>query len=195
MSRNRALKEVDQATVALRADIERRELVEAELRKREEELNLMALTDSLTGLANHRAFMDMLDQSHSRALRHGTGLHVLFGDVDHFKSINDTYGHAAGDSVLCQVAARLLEHFRAEDTVGRLGGDEFAIICENVTPDTQGMVERLRDVLAMPYIVDEQLILATVSVGLASSQQGDSCAHLLERADITMYRSKTTRRA
>ena len=164
------------------------ERLENELRLRE-----MALTDSLTGLANRRAFLDQLDQAHSRAVRQGTRLAVLYGDIDHFKAINDTYGHAAGDAVLSQVSDRLRSHFRTEDTVGRLGGDEFAVICEDFTPDSDGLVERLRDVLAAPYTFRDQPILATVSVGLASPLAGESSAHLLERADSTMYRAKAAR--
>jgi diguanylate cyclase (GGDEF)-like protein len=194
-SRDRALTRVGKATADLRADIDRREQVEARLREREAQLNRMALTDSLTGLANHRAFMDQLDRAHSRALRHGTELHVLFGDVDRFKTINDTYGHAVGDSILRQVADRLRHHSRAEDTIGRLGGDEFAIICENVTADTQAMTGRLSELLAMPYTVGDHLIAASVSVGLATPTQGESSAQLLARADTTMYQAKAAHRS
>jgi diguanylate cyclase (GGDEF)-like protein len=192
-SRNRALTRVDNATAALRADIERREQVEAALREREEQLHVMALTDSLTGLANRRAFMDQLDQSHARAARHLSPVCVLFGDVDQFKAINDTYGHAAGDAVLGQVADRLRGHFRVGDTVGRLGGDEFAVICEDGSSFTQVLLDRLRDVLSAPYSFRGESILATVSVGMASPQPGETSAQLLERADTTMYLAKKRR--
>ncbi len=118
---------------------------------------------------------------------------MLFSDVDHFKAINDTYGHAAGDAVLRQVAARLRAHFRTEDTVGRLGGDEFAVICEDFTTDPEGMVERLRVVLAAPYSFRDQPIRASVSVGLATPAAGESSEQLLERADSTMYQAKAAR--
>jgi diguanylate cyclase (GGDEF)-like protein len=192
-SRNRAWTKVDKATAELRADIERRELIETALRQREDELQEMALTDSLTGLANHRAFLDRLEQAHARALRQKTHLAVVYGDVDRFKAINDTYGHAAGDAVLRQVAARLRAHFRTEDTVGRLGGDEFAVICENFTSEPAGLIKRLRATLAAPYCVRDQPIHATVSVGLASAQAGESSERLLERADQTMYVAKGAR--
>jgi len=100
-----------------------------------QDLRVMALTDSLTGLANRRAFMVQLDQSHARAVRQNSPVCVLFCDVDRFKTINDTYGHAAGDALLEEVATRLQHPFRTEDTVGRLGGDEFAVICENGPAD------------------------------------------------------------
>lgn len=189
-SRSRALAKVARATTALRADITRREEVEAALRVRERELQLMALTDSLTGLANRRAFMNRLDQSHAQAIRHDSPICVLFCDVDHFKTINDTYGHAAGDDVLREVAIRLQGHFRAEDTVGRLGGDEFAVICENGAGFTETLLDRLRDTLAIPYSVDGDLIAATVSIGLASFHHGETSTQLLERADSTMYHAK-----
>jgi len=192
-SRQRALAKVDRATEALRADIERRELVEAALRQREEELHVMALTDSLTGVANRRAFMDLLDQSHARALRHNSRVRVLFCDIDDFKNINDTFGHAAGDAVLVSVATRLVQQFRTEDTVGRLGGDEFAIICEDGLPFDDALLDRLRDVLAVPHTIGGELIEATVSVGLASPRDGETSAQLLERADSTMYLAKAAR--
>lgn len=191
-SRNRALAKVERATTALRADIERRELVEATLRAREDELHLMALTDALTGLANRRAFMDQLEQAHARAVRDNSPVCVLFCDVDHFKAINDTYGHAAGDQVLREVAGRLRQHFRTEDVVGRLGGDEFAVICENGSASTELLLGRLREVLSAPYDVHGQLISASVSVGMASPQYGETSAQLLERADSAMYLLKAS---
>jgi diguanylate cyclase (GGDEF)-like protein len=192
-SRNRALVQVENATTALRADIERREQVEAALREREEELRVLALTDSLTGLANRRAFMDMLEQAHARSLRHHERLCVLFCDIDDFKTINDTYGHAAGDAVLREVATRLLQHFRTEDTVGRLGGDEFAVICEDGSAFDEVLLDRLRNVLAVPYAVGDRLVSASVSVGMATPMEGETSAQLLERADTTMYLAKAKR--
>jgi diguanylate cyclase (GGDEF)-like protein len=194
-SRSRALARVDSATAALRADITRRELVEAALLDREEELHTMALTDSLTGLANRRAFMDQLEQSHARACRHSSPVWVLFFDVDHFKTINDTYGHAAGDTVLKEVAARLRDQFRTEDTVGRLGGDEFAIVCEDESATTEVLLDRARDALAAPYILPGgDLIAVTVSIGIASHREGENTSEMLERADGAMYQAKATRR-
>jgi diguanylate cyclase (GGDEF)-like protein/PAS domain S-box-containing protein len=161
----------------------------------ERQLQTMALTDPLTGLANRRAFMDNLDQAHARAKRHGTRLAVLYADVDHYKSINDTYGHAAGDAILTQMAERLRGHFRTEDTIGRLGGDEYAVVCEDFTTPAESLVERLRVVLAMPYNFRGQPIPATVSVGMASPQDEETAEHLLERADSIMYRAKAVNHA
>ena len=160
----------------------------------EQQLHDLALTDALTGLANRRAFLDRLDQAHARARRHKTRLAVVYADVDHFKSINDTYGHAAGDAILCQVAERLRSQFRTEDTIGRLGGDEFAVVCEDLvtTPDTLG--RRIHEALASPYSFRGEPILATVSIGVAVPQAEESTEHLLERADSTMYRAKAADR-
>jgi diguanylate cyclase (GGDEF)-like protein/PAS domain S-box-containing protein len=160
----------------------------------EQQLHDLALTDALTGLANRRAFLDRLDQAHSRARRQGTRLAVVYADVDHFKDINDTYGHAAGDSLLRQVADRLRAQFRTEDTIGRLGGDEFAVVCEDLatTPETLGA--RIHDALAVPYSFRGEPILATVSVGVAVPQADETTEHLLERADTTMYEAKATHR-
>jgi diguanylate cyclase (GGDEF)-like protein/PAS domain S-box-containing protein len=161
----------------------------------ERQLRELALTDSLTGLANRRAFMVNLEQAHARAGRHGTELAVVYADVDEFKSINDSHGHAAGDAVLVQIADRLRAHFRTEDTIGRLGGDEFAVVCEDFTTSSQGLAERLREVLAIPYTFRSQPILATVSVGLASRTDNETVEQLLERADTTMYRAKAAQRS
>jgi diguanylate cyclase (GGDEF)-like protein/PAS domain S-box-containing protein len=156
----------------------------------ERQLQELALTDSLTGLTNRRAFLVNLEQAHARACRHQTELIVLYADIDGFKSINDTYGHTAGDAVLVQVADRLRAQFRTEDTIGRLGGDEFAVICEDFTSNPQKLVGRLHEALASPYFFRDRPIQATVSVGLASRRENESVEHLLERADMTMYRAK-----
>ena len=95
--------------------------------------------------------------------------------------------------MLCEVAARLRLHFRAQDTVGRLGGDEFAVILEDGSAFTEVLLGRLRDVLGVPYTIAGQLIAATVSVGMASPREGETSAQLLERADSTMYLAKAER--
>jgi diguanylate cyclase (GGDEF)-like protein/PAS domain S-box-containing protein len=160
----------------------------------EQQLQEMALTDSLTGLANHRAFLERLNQAHARARRLNIPLVVLYADVDHFKHINDTHGHAAGDAILRDVADRLRAHFRTEDTVGRLGGDEFAVVCEDFSGDLQNLTERLHDLLAAPYSFRGEPILATVSIGHATVTTHDSAQHLLERADASMYLAKAANR-
>jgi diguanylate cyclase (GGDEF)-like protein/PAS domain S-box-containing protein len=162
--------------------------------EREQQLTDLALTDPLTGLANRRAFLDRLDQAHARARRHGSALGVLYADVDHFKTINDTYGHAAGDDILCEVAERMRLLFRAEDTIGRLGGDEFAVVCEDFEGAFEELTERVRQALAVPYSFRDRSISATVSIGLAVPLASDTTEHLLERADTSMYEAKATQR-
>jgi diguanylate cyclase (GGDEF)-like protein/PAS domain S-box-containing protein len=156
----------------------------------ERQLHELALTDSLTGLANRRSFLDQLERAHARHRRRETELAVIYADIDHFKAINDTVGHAGGDAVLRQVADRLRAHFRTEDTVGRLGGDEFAVIFEAGASQIPGLLDRLREALAAPYAYGEVSIAATVSVGSASPQDDESPEYLLERADRTMYMAK-----
>jgi len=160
----------------------------------EQQLTDLALTDPLTGLANRRAFLDRLDQAHARARRHGSALGVLYADVDRFKAINDTYGHAAGDAILRDVAERMRILFRTEDTIGRLGGDEFAVVCEDFEGAFEELTERVRQALAVPYSFRDQSIPATVSIGLAVPSATDTTEHLLERADTSMYKAKATQR-
>jgi diguanylate cyclase (GGDEF)-like protein/PAS domain S-box-containing protein len=160
----------------------------------EQQLKEMALIDSLTGLANHRAFVERLNQAHARGRRLNHAVVVLYADVDHFKQINDTHGHAAGDAILRDVADRLRARFRTDDTIARLGGDEFAVVCEDFSGDLQNLTERLHDVLAAPYSFRGDPILATVSIGHAASDAHDSAQHLLERADASMYLAKAASR-
>jgi diguanylate cyclase (GGDEF)-like protein/PAS domain S-box-containing protein len=160
----------------------------------ENQLSDLALTDSLTGLANRRAFLDRLDQAHARSRRHRTRLAVLYADVDQFKGINDTYGHAAGDAILRDVGDRLRALFRTEDTIGRLGGDEFAIVCEDFDNSFDDLRDRVRQALAVPYLFRGQPILATVSVGVAIPSISETAAQLLERADSLMYEAKAAHR-
>jgi diguanylate cyclase (GGDEF)-like protein/PAS domain S-box-containing protein len=161
---------------------------------RDQQLTDLALTDSLTGLANRRAFLDRLDQAHSRSRRHGSSLAVLYADVDQFKAINDSYGHAAGDAILCEVAVRMRAMFRTEDTIGRLGGDEFAVVCEDFNGSPGDLSTRVGLALAEPYSFRGQPILATVSVGIAIPDHSDTSEHLLERADGSMYAAKSAQR-
>jgi diguanylate cyclase (GGDEF)-like protein/PAS domain S-box-containing protein len=160
----------------------------------ERQLHDLALTDPLTGLWNRRAFTDRLAQAHARATRHAGTVGVLFADVDAFKAINDTYGHAAGDEILVQIAHRLQDQFRGEDTVGRFGGDEFAVVCEGISAqDGSALARRVQLALADPYLVRDQTIPASVSVGIAISRGEHSTEELLEQADVAMYEAKAAR--
>lgn len=158
-------------------------------------LRTIALTDPLTGLANRRAALDRLDQALARSARHQDPVAVLFIDVDHFKTVNDTRGHAAGDAVLTVVADRLRGMLRTEDTLARLGGDEFLVICEDLVEpvDAGVLAERTRAVLAEPYLVEGELLAVTASVGVALSTPTSTAASVLERADSAMYTAKAAR--
>jgi diguanylate cyclase (GGDEF)-like protein/PAS domain S-box-containing protein len=166
----------------------------AERLEHEQQLQALALTDFLTGLANRRAFLERLEQTHARARRRGVPVVVLYADIDHFKRINDTYGHAAGDAILQEVADRLRATFRTEDTIGRLGGDEFAVVCEDFDGEPDELTERLTVFLAVPYTYRGDSIRTKVSIGYATSGSDDSPQRLLERADATMYQVKAAHR-
>jgi diguanylate cyclase (GGDEF)-like protein/PAS domain S-box-containing protein len=158
-------------------------------------LRTIALTDSLTGLANRRAAVARMEQALARAHRHNTPMAALFIDVDHFKAINDQYGHAAGDGVLIDIGKRLRATFRVEDTLARIGGDEFLVVCEDLSglPDAAALVERTRRVLAQPYLINGNPVAVTASVGLSRSDANTTVERLLDLADAQMYDAKAVR--
>lgn len=153
-----------------------------------------AFHDPLTGLVNRAAFNDRVAQALTRVERKDSTLAVLFLDLDNFKTINDRWGHAAGDHVLITVAERLRECLRTTDAAARLGGDEFAILVEDI-PDTAAAVqvaERVLDVLHQPLALEGQELYLGVSVGIAWSYEGQSVTDLLRHADSAMYSVKHT---
>jgi len=157
-----------------------------------------ATHDALTGLPNRALILDQLKRSLSRQLRReGERTAVFFIDLDGFKSVNDTLGHAAGDRVLRQVAQRLLTVIRPHDTLGRLGGDEFVIICEALTEEHPVTViaERLASALRPHVELDGEQFLVTASVGIALAEGPETPNALIEQADAAMYRSKELGRA
>ena len=161
----------------------------------ERQLHEQAMSDSLTGLANRRVAVDRLTQALSRAQRMPTSVAVVFIDIDHFKAINDGFGHAAGDAVLVAVADRLRTTYRNEDTVARLGGDEFLVICEDMTDleAVEAIVARTRTALAVPYVVGDLLVPGSASVGVTTAAAGETPETVLARADRQMYNAKATR--
>jgi diguanylate cyclase (GGDEF)-like protein len=159
----------------------------------EQELFRLATHDSLTGLANRALLLDRLDAVRRRRSRQQSPLTVLFLDLDRFKEVNDTHGHAAGDSVLRAVATALTSTFRPADTVARVGGDEFVIMCED-TPLDEGAslarraLEAVRSrVQALPYTAAAEV---TASVGAVSAVTGEEAESLIGRADAAMYAAK-----
>jgi diguanylate cyclase (GGDEF)-like protein len=155
------------------------------------ELHHMALHDSLTGLPNRALILDRIDQMLARSRREHTLVAVLFLDLDDFKDVNDTYGHAAGDQLLAGVAARLVSAIRQEDTVGRLGGDEFVVLAEgaSLAAGAEMVAERILDVLASPFEIGGAPLSMTASIGIAEGRRA-SPDELLRDADIALYQAK-----
>ena len=161
--------------------------------ERTEELHHMALHDPLTDLPNRALILDRIHQMLARSRREHTPVAVLFLDLDNFKDVNDTLGHAVGDKLLSGVAARLTSAIRQEDTVGRLGGDEFVVLAEgaSLAAGAEMVAERILDVLATPFeIVGLQSPLSvTASIGIAEGSR-TTPDELLRDADIALYQAK-----
>jgi two-component system cell cycle response regulator len=155
-------------------------------------LTHQALTDALTGLANRRHGFAELDRLVAAAQRHGRSLCVLMADLDHFKTLNDTYGHDAGDACLREAARRLGGAVRTSDLAVRWGGEEFVVLM----PDAEGakaaeVAERIRsDVADPPFFAGQDEIHVTMSVGWAMRNDGESGADLVARADAALYEAK-----
>ena len=168
-----------------------------ELRRLEANLAAQALRDPLTGLANRRLFNELLEADLARTQRGGQPLAVAFLDLDDLKEINDTYGHDAGDKVLCAMANRLQSVVRGADVVARLGGDEFAIVYEPNDPNADNLVRRIRNALTLPIDIGNSITLdCSASIGFADTRTvGHDGARLVAAADAAMYREKRARRA
>jgi diguanylate cyclase (GGDEF)-like protein len=156
-------------------------------------LEQMALHDSMTGLPNRDLFGDRLVHAIALAKRHGWTLAVMFLDLDSFKLINDTHGHAAGDWVLKEVAKRLLQHSRDEDTVCRNGGDEFLYLLMN--PQGNANIERIASTLlktiGQPIDMGDLQPVIKASIGIAVyPDNGTTGEQLIRNADAAMYRAK-----
>ena len=163
-------------------------------RKRaEERIRHLAHFDELTGLANRNLFNECLRHAVANARRNCKPLVVLFIDLDRFKNINDTLGHAAGDLVLKEVATRLLGCLREGDTVGRLGGDEFVVLLEDMPQPMHGAVvaQKIIDAVSRPITLGAQDYHVTASIGISTCPgAGEDVLSLLKNADIAMYRAK-----
>jgi diguanylate cyclase (GGDEF)-like protein len=162
-------------------------------RKLQEHLTFKAENDSLTGLPNRALFYDRLETAMRRCRRSGKLMALLYLDIDHFKAINDSLGHAAGDELLREFGQRVLLCMRASDTVARLGGDEFTVIMENFSSpeNARRVVDKLMSVFAHPYVIAGQEITATVSVGVACFGGGEMEPDgLVKEADAALYEAK-----
>ena len=177
--------DLERATAQLKAELEQRTRVQALLAE-------AALTDALTGLVNRRAMMEMLEQAVARRRPGEAGLSVIVVDIDHFKRINDRFGHDAGDRVLCAVAARLraLTDDAHQRHVARWGGEEFLILLPG-TALTEGMreAERIRHAVAA-LDADGRGLRVTLSAGVAHLESGETLDDCLRRCDQALYRAK-----
>ncbi len=165
--------------------------VEAERR-----LDRLARFDTLTGLPNRAEFIARLESELAQNRSPGSQLGILFCDVDHFKTINDTFGHAVGDVVLATLATRISDTIRVGDTVGRMGGDEMVVLLPGVhSADEAGEIaEKIRCRAAEPIEYEGQTICPTLSIGATVSTPGESASSVTARADEAMYQAKQARR-
>ncbi|MEA2269323.1 MAG: hypothetical protein QOC64_1933 [Solirubrobacteraceae bacterium] len=160
----------------------------------EQQLAHQAFHDPVTGLANRALFGERVRHAVARARRDHIGLAVVFIDLDDFKTINDSLGHAAGDRVLCEVAMRLASSVRASDTAARFGGDEFAVLLEGVESPQEAAdtAERMMEALAQPLCVEQKELVIRSSMGI-SVVEGESAGdaeELIRNADAAMYIAK-----
>ena len=161
----------------------------SERRRLEEQLIHQAFHDPLTGLANRALFRDRVSHALALSQRRGHPITVLFLDLDDFKTVNDSLGHAEGDRLLIAAAERFLACARSADTVARLGGDEFAILIEGAD-GREGLPERLGAAMAHPFSLSGNQLRVTVSIGVASSSPDDTSDDVLRNADVAMYAAK-----
>lgn len=162
-----------------------------ELKQAHEIADMLSKTDALTGINNRRAFFERGEQIISYCERNGLPLSAIVMDVDHFKCINDTYGHHFGDITLRQIGRILENELRKSDVLGRLGGEEFAVLLPDTTlQEAQSLAEKLRQTIAATPVVDQDKQLSiTVSIGVASGPY--ELGTLLPQADAAMYQAKT----
>ena len=157
------------------------------------DLTFRAENDSLTGLPNRALFYDRLTMAMTRCRRSKNLMALLYVDIDNFKKINDSLGHAAGDDLLRSFAQRLLQCVRASDTVARLGGDEFTVILENLSSreTAQSLVDKLMAALRRPFEIGGDNIQARASIGIAYFTDEEIKADaLIKQADLALYRAK-----
>jgi len=171
------------------------------LKNVEKQLSLLVRSDALTGVANRYSFNETMPLALSRARRAMSGIALMYLDIDHFKSINDSLGHAAGDEVLKAFAQRLQQSMRATDTVARLGGDEFVIILECVgsADEPQVVARKIVSNVVRPLEVAGRTLTLTTSIGVAfrrevTSADAATAEALIGRADAALYAAKNAGR-
>ena len=171
-----------------------RQQKDTEVRKLIEELKIMSVLDPLTGLNNRRSFSHIFADELARVQRSAAPLALLFLDLDHFKAVNDTYGHHKGDEILQATASYLRNNCRPYDTPGRWGGEEFVVLLPSTTEqEATEIAERIRIDFASG-LGPSALIPVKVSVGVTQYQLDDTLDSLVDRADQALYHAKTTGR-
>ena len=162
--------------------------------KTQEELDYLATHDNLTELPNRHHFQTLFNQALTRAQTKSGKFTVLFIDIDHFKSINDSYGHYTGDALLYQVSGRLKKNLRSNDTIARVGGDEFVILLEHMQDGDDFIdefVNRLHRAFSTSFHLNKHTLTVTLSMGISVyPDDGESKNILLKKADIALYRAK-----
>lgn len=165
----------------------------SERKKTEQRIRHMAQHDALTGLPNRALFSDRLQRAIANAVRDQTSLALMFIDLDKFKPVNDTHGHAVGDLLLQEAAQRMLQCVRDSDTVARIGGDEFVVLLRGATgvPETLAVAEKIRSVLVRPFLLQAYSLQISCSIGIALfPEHGQDDITLAKNADLAMYQAK-----
>ncbi|MEO6154321.1 MAG: sensor domain-containing diguanylate cyclase, partial [Thermomonas sp.] len=188
----RPLPGVNGGVILTSRDVTARIAAEQELAESRDALEKLVRIDSLTGLANRRQLDERLAIAITRARRHRQPLALMYLDIDHFKQVNDTLGHAAGDAVLRGFAQRLISNVRASDLVARLGGDEFVILVEDAgLPGSAEVIARkLIAAMAIPIDADGTPVASTTSIGIAFSSNAPDSEALMAGADAALYSAK-----
>jgi len=156
------------------------------------ELTHQAFHDTLTGLANRALFLDRVTHALVLARRHSRTIAVIFLDLDNFKTVNDSLGHAQGDMLLIHTSERMQTAVRTADTIARFGGDEFAILIEDASDNDAAMtvVERMLELMRHPFHLDGKEVYASASIGIAVADANHTASDLLRNADMAMYIAK-----
>jgi diguanylate cyclase (GGDEF)-like protein len=165
-----------------------------ELKISHQKLHQLATHDCLTGLPNRQLFEEIALKYLSMAQRSGDKVFILFLDLDHFKSINDTYGHDAGDFVLIKIASRIKQLLRPNDIISRIGGDEFLMILWGVdsVENVQEIIKRIQNIVSLPILYQkENKLQVGCSIGVSSyPDDGEDLKELIKKADLALYKGK-----